>query len=708
MRSFLSSQSSGSPASSSKAELSLTDILSTPSLRTDLVLLVDHSINSLRQRFNDAYDGKHLLAFDDDLQEIRNASITFFTRWRTSVLKRVGETLGVRADAFNRAKEDARARLRSMPPKEKEATADPGASLISAQLLQLDEPKRVFVVHSLLLVLLSLEHYTAHSRVLLLQVTNHLHLDTKLLNEHETTVAKGLLAAASQMSADEETKKAAADSAIARKWKVGIATVAGAALIGITGGLAAPILAAGVGTVMGGLGLGATAAAGLLGALSGSSILIGGLFGAYGGKMTGRWVEGYSQEVQDFKFIPLRDEHRLRVGIAVSGWLTDEGEVVQPWKVLGDGTEVFALRWEMTALLRLGNSLSTVLKSYALEYAKSEILKLTLLKTLMAGLWPLGLMKVGSVLDNPFIVARARSDKAGEVLADALINRAQGERPITLVGFSLGARLIYACLQSLAKRKAFGLVEDVILIGAPAPADASAWCKIRTVVVGRVVNVYSTNDYVLAFLYRTSSVQLGVAGLQNIDVHGVENLDVSELVSGHTMYRYLIGTILTRIGFSDLDEEEVAWQTEALREMEEREHERKKAVEKRVQQRKEERRAKGETKVDEKVEMEDWFQQEAEQLDIEGIEKKIEALRVEEEEAGRKQGNSAPVSEEKRLKQPASKEEVFASSSDDESNGIAMHDNENTAEMTTLMPDPETEMDADDHNGKGAADKHVF
>jgi hypothetical protein len=50
-------------------------------------------------------------------------------------------------------------------------------------------------------------------------------------------------------------------------------------LIGVTGGLAAPLVAAGIGTVMGGLGLGATAAAGLLGTLAESSIVVGALFG---------------------------------------------------------------------------------------------------------------------------------------------------------------------------------------------------------------------------------------------------------------------------------------------------------------------------------------------------------------------------------------------------------------------------------------------
>jgi hypothetical protein len=114
------------------------------------------------------------------------------------------------------------------------------------------------------------------------------------------------------MDADESTKKKAADNSAARKWKVGLATVGGAVLIGVTGGLAAPLLAAGVGTVMGGLGLGATVISGYLGALAGSGVLVGTLFGAYGGKMTGRMMDQYAKEVEDFRFIPIRGMHLSR------------------------------------------------------------------------------------------------------------------------------------------------------------------------------------------------------------------------------------------------------------------------------------------------------------------------------------------------------------------------------------------------------------
>jgi pimeloyl-ACP methyl ester carboxylesterase len=220
----------------------------------------------------------------------------------------------------------------------------------------------------------------------------------------------------------------------------------------------------------------------------------------------------------------------------------------------------------------LGNAITGMVRSFAWGYAKSEIIKRTVFASLTAGLWPLALLKVGRVIDNPFSVAHFRAIKAGEVLADALINKAQGERPVTLVGYSLGGKVIYTCLQKLAERKAFGLVESVVLVGTPASSASADWRKIRSVVSGRVVNVYSSNDYILAFLYRSQSIQFGVAGLQAIDgVAGIENVDVSDIVSGHTSYRFLNGTILNRIGFEDVDAEELALEKAALKEQEAKE-----------------------------------------------------------------------------------------------------------------------------------------
>jgi pimeloyl-ACP methyl ester carboxylesterase len=275
---------------------------------------------------------------------------------------------------------------------------------------------------------------------------------------------------------------------------------------------------------------------------------------------------------QDARDPQKREQHRLRVFVGVSGWLSSSSDVSKPWEVIESGTtEPFALRFELDAMLRLGNSLNDVLFGYAFDGVTYTVVSRTLLGALYAGLWPLGLVKAASVLDNPFSVALARADKAGKVLAHALIDGVQGKRPVTLTGYSVGARVVYACLIELAEQHAFGLVESAVLMGTPAPANPKRWRQIRSVVAGRIINVYSTEDYVLGFLYRSTKLQVGVAGLQKVeDVHGVENFDVSKLVSGHDRYRYLVGTILVKVGFGDVDFNKVAEQERALEEAEKR------------------------------------------------------------------------------------------------------------------------------------------
>ncbi|KAH7413178.1 hypothetical protein BKA64DRAFT_347221 [Cadophora sp. MPI-SDFR-AT-0126] len=436
---------------------------------------------------------------------------------------------------------------------------------IPTRLNTISKEDRTCVISCLVLLLLSLGHYSAHSRVLLCYTTSAFALPLSVLTKEETEIAQTLLLASKTLTADAETKKRQAENASSRRWKVGLASVAGAAVIGITGGLAAPIVAGAIGGIMGGVGLGGVAS--FLGIFAMNGALVGSLFGAFGGKMTGEMVDNYAREVSDFKFLPLTSEwgehgtkidaetegRRLRVTIGINGWLNGKDDVIKPWRVLGRESEVFALRYEMEALIALGTSLENMVSSYAWSFVKVEILKRTVLASLWSALWPVYLLKMATSIDNPFAVARNRSEKAGEVLADALINKAQGERPVTLVGYSLGARVIYSCLKSLAERKAFGLIESVVFIGAPVPSTSSNWRVMRSVVSGKIINVYSENDYILAFLYRATSIQLGVAGLQEIsDVEGVDNLNLSKEVNGHLRYPDLIGKILKKAGFEGI------------------------------------------------------------------------------------------------------------------------------------------------------------
>ena len=533
------------------------------------------------------------------VKQLKTTALEWFDEWQNMVQDRVKEQVG---PAKNGSKDQGGAETGPSPadarPVQKVNTDAKSGEYsppkleelfprLKTSLTKLGMKERQLVLHSLLLLLLSLEHYNAASRVLLLYLTSSLKLGLKNLREDEETTAQGLLKAAKQISADEEAlKKKKLEGQEAHKWRVRLATAAGAAVVGMSGGLAAPMIAAGVGSVMGGLGLEATAAAGYLGTVAGNTYLVGGLFGAYGGRMTGDMMQELSAEVEDFAFLPVhgdRKDHgesidaatesrRLRVVIAVSGWLLEKEEVVTPWKVLKPSAEVFALRFELKALMNLGQSIDTMISSAAYGYAQSAMIKQTVFAELMSAMWPVALVKVARVVDNPFTLAKTRADKAGKVLAEALISRTQGERPVTLIGYSLGARVIWSCLTTLAEKKAFGLVESAVLMGSPLPSDVATWRVMRTAVSGRLVNVYSENDYLLAFLYRTSSLQLGVAGLMPISgLHDVENVDVSETVSGHLRYRYLVGSILQKIGFEDIDKGEVDKEAEAFKKVVEEE-----------------------------------------------------------------------------------------------------------------------------------------
>ena len=531
------------------------------------------------------------------MKELKKASLKWFDDWRAGFLKRVNETVKPKESSSQQPARVAEAngapmgQVQKIDAKSKSDTYTPPKleqlfPRIATSLTKLSIAERAVVLHSFLLLLLSSEHYTAASRVFLLYLASSLKLGLRYLREDEEKTAKGLLEVAKQMSASQEAMKKGKESEESRKWKLRLATVAGAAVIGLSGGYAAPLIAASVGTAMSELGLGASAAAGYLGTVAGNTYLVGSLFGAYGGRMTGDMMRNLSADVQDFAFLPVhgeRKEHeetvdavtdnrRLRVIISITGWLLEKEEVVTPWRVLSPSAEVFALRFELETLMKMGQSFNTMAANSAYGYAQSAFATRAAYTELSSAIWPLALVKIARVVENPFNLAKARAEKAGKVLAEALITRTQGERPVTLIGYSLGARVIWSCLTTLAERKVFGLVESAVLIGSPIPSDINTWRVMRTAVSGRLVNVYSTNDYLLGFLHRASSLQYGVAGLIPISgLLGVENVDVSESVSGHLRYRYVIGSILQKIGFEDIDKAEVAKEAEAFKIMEEEE-----------------------------------------------------------------------------------------------------------------------------------------
>jgi hypothetical protein len=188
----------------------------------------------------------------------------------------------------------------------------------------------------------------------------------------------------------------------------------------------------------------------------------------------------------------------------------------------------------------------------ALTQGLQQVLGNTVLVMLMSAIQlPVVLTKLAYLIDNPWAVSLDRATMAGLILADSLIDRNLGTRPVTLVGYSLGSRVIFSCLQELAKKGAVGLVQNVYLFGSPVVVKRDEYLRARAVVSGRFLNGYNKNDWILGYLFRLTNGGIRrVAGLAAIeDVPGIENMDVSEFVVGHMDYRTAMPRLMRECGW---------------------------------------------------------------------------------------------------------------------------------------------------------------
>ncbi|TLS24276.1 hypothetical protein PpBr36_08020 [Pyricularia pennisetigena] len=456
--------------------------------------------------------------------------------------------------------------------------------------------RRRLILHSMLLLLLSLDTYTAYSRTLMLYLATSLQVPPHMLARDEVRVANGLSRLAAEICVEDlQIPKRADEKKDMRRMRAETAN----------GGLLPPLAAAGFGSAQdGGASISPATANGLLGPMAYNNMVVGTLFGIYGTRGAGKMIDSYTKDVSDFAFLPLYptsepefrgarevgvNNRRLRVVFCINGWVTRMNGLRETWEVFGSHGEVYGLRWEADSLVKMGKALVTVARSKAWSEAKGDFVarqsslpgstafQMLSNATVYASLgqktwleqWPPALLKLSKIVDNLWGSCMVRADKTGSVLAEALMNRVQGERGVTLVGYSLGARVIFNCLMALAERRMLGIVENVVIMGAPVSSDSRVWSVLRSAVSGRLINVYSENDYMLAFLVRHGCVQFGIAGLQCIEKqNGVENVNASAMITNHLRYQYLVGTILKNLGWEDIDGTVVAAKEEELRVLE--------------------------------------------------------------------------------------------------------------------------------------------
>jgi hypothetical protein len=286
--------------------------------------------------------------------------------------------------------------------------------------------------------------------------------------------------------------------------------------------------------------------------------------------------------------------------------------MVWDWEANYSG-EMYTITWETAFLLKLCKVMEVLVLEVSGQLSKEVLKRAVLHGSLGAAIaLPSALTTATGVIDDPYQLISFRSDKAGLELARCLLESDE-HRPVSLVGYSFGARVIFSCLLELIrhqavweeqqrptkakdavfpdeeeeeeeettgsakkktswiarrrrmrqkkqeasvvyKREPASIVEDVVLIGMPMLLVAKEWISVRELVGGRVINCHNKSDWILSYMinircWNGVSKTCGVHGIP--DIEGVENYEVSHLAPTHGQYPLAVPHILHEIGYGE-------------------------------------------------------------------------------------------------------------------------------------------------------------
>jgi len=343
--------------------------------------------------------------------------------------------------------------------------------------------------------------------------------------------------------------------------KITAACAAGGVVFGPLALAYAPGFAAALGTT--GL-LGAASTGTAISSLSGAALTSASLYAIGSGSMAtgivyitagGAALGGYQGSIVsnkyfgDIKDFKIRKIHKGgRTGpylIFINGFLSQKNENFHDWRKgvqpLFSKNPWYSLGWEAKTKHDIGDLIGKAggkkafrafVKQAAAKGSKKVIKKLN----------PLTWMSLLSeLLSNPWHTAMAKASMTGLLLAD-LIARTKSVRGFTLMGHSLGARVIYYALNALStkntKRK---FIKDVYLFGGAVDrTDRSGWERAANAISGNIYNYYSDNDWVLKILYQGANALISKPiGLDDITYNGnnIINIDATDIVDGHMLYK---------------------------------------------------------------------------------------------------------------------------------------------------------------------------
>lgn len=225
----------------------------------------------------------------------------------------------------------------------------------------LDIDLRWTVLCDLFLTLIADSVYDARSRVLLEKVGENMKVDWLEICRFEKRVTDALemqQAAEKENWNEDEHKENRRKMALKKRYiMMGLATVGGGLVIGLSAGLLAPVIGAGLAAGFTTIGVAGTS--GFLAGAGGAAIITSGA-AASGGIIAVRAANRRTGAVKTFEYRPLHNNKRVNLIVTVSGWMTGKVDDVRlPYStvdpIMGD---IYSVLWEPEMLTSMGDTIN--------------------------------------------------------------------------------------------------------------------------------------------------------------------------------------------------------------------------------------------------------------------------------------------------------------------------------------------------------------
>lgn len=220
--------------------------------------------------------------------------------------------------------------------------------------------------------------------------------------------------------------------------------------------------------------------------------------------------------------------------ITISGFLTEDDENHKNWESsitnIYPDREWFHVEWNCKKVPEIAKKLfNKILETKKASYSNRD--------TAM-GLLPLNFnpyLSIHYLLINNWWHSAVRNSKhAGKKLASTFL--ACPGKEFILIGHSLGARVIFNCLEHIKRSGKETCIKEVHLLGGAVNSRKAKWIKTENTVKDKVYNYYSENDSILKICYSAAMIDRYPIGLQSIDLPYFENIDSTMDVFGHSDY----------------------------------------------------------------------------------------------------------------------------------------------------------------------------